>query len=240
MTAVAAPEVAVVETPPTPPSPVSASVQDQPPAPVTAVTEPVAVVPPAAPAAVESATLLTGAKPDTTALPSETTAPVTFALALPEGSHLDPAALERISAVAKAIDLKSPEHAQAILDAANAEVTAHFEALTAATAKGGTVWQETVKTFTKDALADPEIGGTREQLERTVGQGARVLAKYDPDGAFREFLDATGYGSHKTVLKMFTRLHHALGDDHFVQADRPAAPPPKSLAERVFPNMKQE
>lgn len=159
-----------------------------------------------------------------------------LALTLPENALLDPAALERVNTLAKTLGL-SAEHAQAIVNAHDAELAGYVATLQQATAKGGAIYAETVAKFAKDALADPEIGGTPERLAVTVEQANAALARYDKDGSFKEFLEDTGWASNKAVLKLLAAVHADTKEDRMVVPGAPPAGQPKSAAQTLWAHM---
>src|SRR3990167_5974248 len=81
-------------------------------------------------------------------------APVEYALTLPQDSPLDPTAVERVTAFAKAEHL-SPASAQKVLDLAHAEQTAFVTKQKDDYTAKVTGWEAAVK-------ADPELGGANE------------------------------------------------------------------------------
>lgn len=229
----ASPQLELPPTDATPPSPAPAAAPSDPPTPAgEASPAPGGGDPPPAPT---PETLLGGAPIEGAAPPpaAEPTVPETFALTLPEQTHLDAAALERISQVAKAMKLTSLDQAQAIVTAVDAELAEQVKVLQAATVKGGVIYAETVKAFTKAALADPDIGGTPERLSQTVDAAKAALARYDHGGTFAEFLETTGWGSSPAVLGMLARIHADTREDRMVRG-APPSPPPKSLGETFY------
>lgn len=179
-------------------------------------------------------TLLTSS-PDTSSA-SEPTVPETYALSLPDESPLDSTALDRVSELAKTIALTSDEQAQAIVDALHAEVADFEQALLESNAKGGAMWKARVEEMEKQALADPEIGGSPEKLQQSVQKGQRVLEKFGDDNV-REFLEESGLGSSPALLRMLARIHHAISEDAMVLPDKVGKPEPKTLAERIYSNL---
>lgn len=179
-------------------------------------------------------TLLTSS-PDTSSA-SEPTVPETYALSLPDESPLDKTALDRVSELAKTIALTSDEQAQAIVDALHAEVADFEQALLESNAKGGAVWKARVEEMEKQALADPEIGGSPEKLQQSVQKGQRVLEKFGDENV-REFLEESGLGSSPALLRMLARIHHAISEDAMVLPDKVGKPEPKTLAERIYSNL---
>lgn len=185
-------------------------------------------------ASAKADTLLTSS-PDTPSA-SQPTVPETYALSLPDGSPLDSTALERVTELAKAIALTNDESAQAIVDALHAEVADFEQSLLDSNAKGGAMWKARVEELEKQALADPEIGGTPEKLQQSVQKGQRVLEQFGDD-AVRDFLEESGLGSSPALLRMLARIHHAISEDAMVLPDKVGKPEPKTLAERIYSNL---
>lgn len=179
-------------------------------------------------------TLLTSS-PDTSSA-SEPTVPETYALSLPDESPLDNTALDRVTELAKTIALTSDEQAQAIVDALHAEVADFEQTLLESNAKGGAMWKARVEEMEKQALADPEIGGSPEKLQQSVQKGQRVLEKFGDENV-REFLEESGLGSSPALLRMLARIHHAISEDAMVLPDKVGKPEPKTLAERIYSNL---
>lgn len=161
--------------------------------------------------------------------------PDSFELTLPENTLLDPTVTERVTAIAKELGVTDAAHAQRVLDAIHGEADTALKTFQAAIAKGGDIWKENVARLAEQSLADPEIGGTPDLLNRSVSSAKSVLAKY----ATKEFvawLDETGQGSHPEVIRTFARIAKAFGEDTLMTAgDAPRRP--KTVAEKLFPNL---
>lgn len=128
------------------------------------------------------------------------TAEVPYALTLPEDAVLEASAIERTRAFAKAAGL-SPAAAQHALEHANAEVAAdraraqeQFHTLTR-------------ETWVNDVKNDPEIGG--EKYLGAVTDAKRFLEKFG-DEELRQFLDDTGFGNNKFVIRMLARAERRM------------------------------
>jgi hypothetical protein len=127
-----------------------------------------------------------------------TTAPqpdIQYTLALPQDAVLESSAIERITAFAKANHL-SPDAAQQALNHANAEVVAYRDQQTDA-------WRTlTRETWVNEVKRDPEIGG--EKYTGAVTGTKRFLAEFG-DEEIRQFLDDTGFGNNKFVIRLLSR-----------------------------------
>jgi len=122
-------------------------------------------------------------------------AEVQYSLALPTDAVLEASAVERSTAFSKANNL-SPEAAQQVLEHANGEVAAYREQQTDA-------WTTlTRETWVNDVKNDPEVGG--EKLTGAVTDAKRFLEAFgDPE--IRQFLEHTGFGNNKYVIRMLSR-----------------------------------
>lgn len=164
---------------------------------------------------------------------SEPTVPEAYKLTLPDDSPLDTSALERVTALAKSLKVTSDESAQAIAQALHAEVASYQQGLMEANAKGGDLWKARVAEMEKQALSDPDIGGTAERLQQSVQYSRQVLDRFG-DAGVRDFLEETGLGSSPALIKMLTRIYRAMGEDTFVVPSAAHKSQPKTLAERIY------
>jgi len=164
---------------------------------------------------------------------SEPTVPETYKLQLPDDSPLDTSALERVTALAKSLKVTTDESAQAIAQALHAEVASYQQGLMEANAKGGELWKARVSDMEKQALSDPDIGGTAERLQQSVQHSRQVLDRFG-DASVRDFLEETGLGSSPALIKMLTRIYRAMGEDTFVVPSTSHKSQPKTLAERIY------
>jgi hypothetical protein len=134
----------------------------------------------------------------TTTDQTTTTAPqpdIQYTLALPQDAVLESSAIERMTAFAKANHL-SPDVAQQALNHANAEVVADRDQQTDA-------WRTlTRETWVNEVKRDPEIGG--EKYTGAVTGTKRFLAEFG-DEEIRQFLDDTGFGNNKFVIRLLSR-----------------------------------
>lgn len=184
---------------------------------------------PSTPSEAQSGTLLTS-EPSSA---SEPTVPETYKLALPDDTPLDPAAIDRVTSLAKSLKVTSDDSAQAIAEAIHKEVVTFQQSQLEAHAKGGAIWKARVAEMEKQALSDPDIGGTTEKLQQAVQHSRQVLDRFG-DATVRDFLEESGLGSSPALIKMLTRIHRAMGEDTFVTTSVAPKSAPKSLAERIY------
>jgi len=162
------------------------------------------------------------AVPETPAAPAAPVVPEKYELKLPEGSTLDPAAIERTATTARELGL-SNDAAQKALEMVASEFGVQQEALVEAHKPGGAEWTKRVKEWEGQALADKDIGGgSTEALQRNAELGKRVLATFFPDGV-HDFLHETGYGSHPDILKGLIRIGKAMSEGTLVMPGTQAA-----------------
>jgi hypothetical protein len=182
----------------------------------------------------EDPTAATSAAVDAgTATPPPAAEPVTYSLTLPDGSPLDPKAVERVTEFAKANQLP-PDIAQQVLAQMHGEVEEVTKVLDAANKPGGTMYEARVKTWEADALAAYDLGnGNPERLKSIVVEAQLELQKAPP--AIREFLVNSGYGSHPDAIRWLRDVHARTKEKPIVMGDKGEPPPkPKSMAQRMY------
>lgn len=179
-----------------------------------AATPAAATTTPAAPAATPAAT---------PAAPAAPVVPEKYELKLPDGALIDPKAIERTAAQAKALGL-SQEGAQKALDFASGEVKAYHEGLTAQ-------YQERVKGWNEALKTDTEIGGAN--LEANGQLAWRVIQKFAADTTLEADLKASGYNQHPGLFKLLARIGKAMGEDQLVTGAQGGAAP-KGAADVLY------
>lgn len=155
--------------------------------------------------------------------------PDKYELKIPDGSLLDAAHVDKLTAFAKEQKLTNAQ-AQVILNRENEAVASYVTAHK----PGGEVWNKLVTDWESAALVDKEIGGSKEVLAANVELGKRVIDRYFPE-PIRKFLQESGYGSNPDVLRGFVKLGKAAGED---KIERPNTTPTdqKSTAELFYGN----
>lgn len=181
----------------------------------------------------KAATLLTEPKSD-----GEQAAPVVpeaYEIALPKESPVGADVLAKVSELAKGLSVTDSATVQAIVDLIHGEAVSVLDAKTQAAQKGGALWVETVQRLEAEALADAEIGGTPERLQATVQKGRETLKAFAPDG-FADFLETSGLGSDKRMLKFLAKVRDGMGEDRLINGETPK-PKPKTAAQAIYPNL---
>lgn len=205
---------------------------------MTAGAEPIAAAPVTPDAAAAEAAAALAAAAGTTVTPPAIVAPVVpekYALALPADSFLSPAALERVTAAAKALKVTTDADAQALVGLAHGEAVEVIAAYEAAHKPGGEAHKAVIKQYEADALAHPALGnGNPLALERKALQAGLVLNRFAPELA--PVLAETGLAARPEVLLLLTRLHDAMGEKALAMSTADANTLPKApLEKQMFP-----
>jgi hypothetical protein len=92
--------------------------------------------------------------------------------------------------------------------------------------------------WSAESRADKEFGG--KDLDANLGTAKRALDRFgSPD--LKRFLDETGLGNHKDVIRFFWKVGKAISEDGFVgDSGRPGKRDGPltfaEIAERMYPN----
>jgi len=124
---------------------------------------------------------------------------------LPEGLRIDEAAFGEFSPLAKEFGL-TQEQAQKLVD-----VAAGLVDRTTKTAEG--VHAETIKKWADDSRNDAEVGG--KDFDANLGIALAAIDKFGDD-ELKQILDASGFGNHPAVVRLFYRVGKAASNDTFV------------------------
>lgn len=79
--------------------------------------------------------------------------------------------------------------------------------------------------------ADKEIGG--DNFTKSVENAKRVVDKY-MDKEFKEFLDKSGLGNHPMLVRAFSRIGKAFGEDHWKDGNPPQPQKEKDPAKILY------
>ncbi len=120
--------------------------------------------------------------------------PEKYDLKIPEISHLTNEQISKIEAFAKSNGLTN-EQAQGVLESENSALAGFLSDRQ----PGGKVWTAQVDAWEQAALADKDIGGTKENLAQSAELGRRVVDRFFPPEV-KTFLNETGFGSHPMIL----------------------------------------
>lgn len=135
--------------------------------------------------------------------------PEAYELTAPEGLTLDPADIETATPVFKDLGLTNEQanklmpvaaaFAQRLVDGGNAKILAQVQA--------------DRKAWLDSAQADPEIGGAK--WKESLAQGAHALDRlgFAKGSPFRVLLDESGLGNHPEMIRAWSKIGKAIGDD---------------------------
>lgn len=124
---------------------------------------------------------------------------------LPEGLRIDEAAFNDFAPLAKEFGL-TQEQAQKLVD-----VAAGLVDRTTKTAEG--VHADTIKKWADDSRNDAEVGG--KDFDANLGIALTAIDKFGDD-ELKQILDASGFGNHPAVVRLFCRVGKAASNDTFV------------------------
>jgi len=124
---------------------------------------------------------------------------------LPEGLRIDEAAFNDFAPLAKEFGL-TQEQAQKLVD-----VAAGLVDRTTKTAEG--VHAARLKKWADDSRNDAEVGG--KDFDANLGIALAAIDKFGDD-ELKQILDASGFGNHPAVVRLFYRVGKAASNDTFV------------------------
>ena len=165
--------------------------------------------------------------PDAPSADAAPVVPETYELAAPEGLTLDPANVELAAPVFKELGLTN-EQANKLMPVAG-EFAKKLQAGFSAQLETDAAAQRA--SWLTESKADPEIGGAK--WDETMAIGARALDQFGSK-PFRDFLNASGLGNHPEMLRTFSKIGRAIGEDGFARGDA-GAPVKKTDAELFYP-----
>ena len=145
--------------------------------------------------------------------------PEKYDLKLPDKSPVEPSRIAEIEAEAKAQGL-TQEQAQGLVDREHKVVSNLLDA-----------HNKRVETWLQEATSDKEIGGA--EINRNIELAKRVVDTFGTP-LLKQQLEATGFGSHPELLRLFVRIGKASGEDRLVAGSKGIAPKPKSAANLLF------
>jgi hypothetical protein len=142
---------------------------------------------------------------------------VEYQLVLPENAVIDDTTLERTAATARELGL-SNEHAQRLTNFLNEESAARDAAFLESNRPGGAEWTARTTEWAQKALADPEIGGSPEKLQTSVGLAKRALTEFFPPEV-GQFLEESGFGSNPALLRGLAKIGRTISEGDIHQPD---------------------
>jgi len=160
--------------------------------------------------------------------PAKPAVPEKYDLKLPEGSLLEPSAVEQISSFAKEQGL-SNEAAQKLLERESKSFASYVEKQKTELVKQTAEWLEAAKT-------DKEIGG--EAFGQNAELAKRVVERYGSE-SFKKALNESGLGNHPELVRFVARIGKAMSEDQLVIPGTQSGGP-KSAADTLYPNQPKE
>lgn len=145
--------------------------------------------------------------------------PEKYDLKLPDKSPVEPSRIAEIEAEAKAQGL-TQEQAQGLIDREHKVVSNLLD-----------THNKRVESWLQEATSDKEIGGT--EINRNIELAKRVVDTFGTP-LLKQQLEATGFGSHPELLRLFVRIGKASGEDRMVSGSKGTAPKAKSAADLLF------
>lgn len=139
--------------------------------------------------------------------------PEKYELKTSDGSLLKPEQVTEIEAFAKSHKLTN-DQAQELL-------TKQEGLLKSVQDQQASQHEVTVAGWAEAAKNDKEIGG--EKFTENVELAHRALKHFDVSGELAKGLDLSGFGNHPEVIRVFSKIGRAMGNDKFVQA-KPSTP----------------
>lgn len=169
---------------------------------------PAAVPDPGTPAPVAAAPAADPAAPVTP--PAK--APEKYDFALPKDSLLSQARVDKIAAYAKEQGL-SQEQAQAIVNRESEAVSEYQSGMSESHKQGGPEWTKRIDAYESAIATDKEIGGAAAKESAELAK--RVIGRFATE-ELKTQLDATGFGSHPELVRLFVRIGKTMSEDTFV------------------------
>lgn len=149
-----------------------------------------------------------------------------YDIRLPEGVEMDAELLAAIS----------PDLGDLAITNGQAEkLAATFTtAITAKATKAAEAWAATVSGWADTAKADPEIGGVK--WDQTVKDAHRAIGQFGSP-ALREYLLHSGGGNNPEMIRAWSKVGAAIGEDNPAGGDPPGKPDtPADKAAVLYPN----
>ena len=144
---------------------------------------------------------------------------------VPEGVELDAEVLGEFKTLGKDLNL-SQEQAQKVADLGVSLSKKWADGLAEHVKETRQGWIDEVK-------ADKDIGG--DKLPATLATAKRALDAYGSP-ALRQLLDSHGLGDNPEFIRFAFKAGQAISEDTMVAAEGESKSPPKTHAQRIFPN----
>lgn len=166
----------------------------------------------------------TNDKPAADKTPEKPVVPEKYDLKAPEKSLLSSAQVDKIAQYAKERGF-SNEQAQELLNREASAVTEYHQGLESMLSRRQEEWAGETK-------ADKEVGG--EKFKESLSLAKSVIDRFGTEQLKKE-LNATKFGDHPEVVRVFARIGRAMAPDQLVHSQGQADTKPP-LAERLYKN----
>ena len=161
--------------------------------------------------------------------PEKVVSPDKYELKMPDGSQLNQAHIEKVTAYAKEKGL-SNDQAQEILNR-DSQAYSDFQVGQAEHIKS---MQEK---WIDDIKSDREFGG--DKFNETVEFAKRSIEKFGSP-ALKEALNATGLGNHRDLIRMHAKIGREMANDKTVIPNSHGSGSEERVADILYPTMKQK
>ena len=157
---------------------------------------------------------------------------------LPEGVTLDAETVKEATAVFKELNLPQAA-AQKLVDFYTGKMQAAMDAPMQ-------LWKEQQEKWVAEVKADPQLGKNLKGTLSNISKAIDTLAEGNPKLAteFREAMDFTGAGNNPAFIRMMAAIAarvtegtHVTGNGPTKESQARPGGEPKSLAQRLFPNL---
>lgn len=155
--------------------------------------------------------------------------PEEISLEIPKNSLLSVERANEIKAYAKEQGL-SKEVAQHMLNSENQLLTNYVTQFQ----PGGPAWTKIESAFREKAMSDPVVGGTDENLNKSVSLAEEAMDTFlnaDEKKEMQTLLHNSGYGSHPVILKMLRKAGEIIANDKIEQGRTVERKKPKTPGE---------
>ena len=159
--------------------------------------------------------------------PAAPVVPEKYEFKAPEGTALDPAAVEAFTPIAKELGLTN-DQAQKLVDLQLAQSTQAQQAYTAGIKAMLDGWTEQSRT-------DKEFGGAK--FQENVGVASAALDKFGTN-ALRKALDDSGMGNHPEVVRFLWKVGQTMKEDGMASGATGGGSAPRNAANILFPDLK--
>lgn len=159
---------------------------------------------------------------------------------VPEGYELNPEVATEASTLFKEMGLNQ-DQAQKLVDFYGKQVQSRD---TTSTAAAETAWSETNKAWQTETLADPDLGPNIGKVKETISRALDSLGDAALTKDFKQVMDMTGAGNHKSFVKAFYKLaqaategRHVKGTGPTVEGQRAPGQGKPSAAQALYPTL---